>query len=427
MDTNTPTSLSSTTDHSSIAVNSNHAIGSGGHDTTAGHEIVQTHSLVVNGWDRYGKENAFMKFLDELGVVCWRAKKVPQRDMCFVDFRTHDELMVAMPILQKVTYKGRCLQVFEKTGKRKDRDDGRERNREGDSNNKGNKKHRGIKNNDFNDRSSIRTAKDATAPWHTVEYTEQLQRKNCKMKDEALLPLLRKIKKLFRDSTELRPGYLDGHLDKTFGNVVIKDILPSPQRLGYRNKCEFTFGYDQNGQKSLGFRCTNFDKGVVVDPPTDVPTVPNAMKCVVQKIIEFIRTSELPIYDLKTHAGVWRLCTIRYSRRTNDLHVLLCVALVGIEPQLWATEVKRLSIALQALKRDITTDMGDDVDVYVSSNSNIGVELVTGAGYQAYDGASVAPTDFPVHSIFGRGTVKEILSNASFEIAPTAFFQVSGI
>ena len=109
------------------------------------------------------------------------------------------------------------------------------------------------------------------------------------------------------------------------------------------------------------------------------------------------------------------------------MHVLLTVKLASIDADKWAAEVGRLADVLGALRRESGTDAGDDADEGIAgrdAGTGVGSALITGCGYQAYDGASVAPTDLPVHSIIGRPTVKEYLLGATFEIAPTAFFQV---
>ena len=39
-------------------------------------------------------------------------------------------------------------------------------------------------------------------------------------------------------------------------------IVPSAVVNGYRNNCEFTCGFDQNGEKSVGFLLGRFVKGL---------------------------------------------------------------------------------------------------------------------------------------------------------------------
>jgi tRNA (uracil-5-)-methyltransferase len=422
----TVTSSSTASEHAAAALNS----------TTAGHEVLETWTLVVDQFSKYASQKQFEKFLTDLDVGHHKAVKVPNRDMAFAVFRDRAKFDAAMVTIGAASFKGKPVSVFEKTGsakferKKRDRDDDQDADGDGQKRQRDDKNSHGGNSNSSSSRVK-KSGKEATSPWHDVEYEDQLARKEKIMRQEALLPLLRGIKKTYtkpRDgSMRKTPAYLAGMLDETWAGVNIESIVKSPQKVGYRNKCEFTFGNDSAGARSLGFRISSFDEGVMVDPPHDAPTVPAAMRSVVDAMIQFVRGSALAPYDLKTHKGVWRLCTIRYSRRTRDLHVLLCVKLADVDADVWAGEVARLATALEPLRRDAATDAGDDADdaMYGVGVDGLGTQLVTGCGYQAYDGASVAPTDLAVHSAFGRASVRETLLGAEFEIAPTAFFQVS--
>ena len=417
----TVASSSSASEHAAAALNS----------TTAGHEVLETWTLVVDQFYKYASQKQFEKFLADLDVGHHKAVKVPNRDMAFAVFRDRAKFDAAMVTIGAASFKGKPLSVFEKTGSAKFERKKRDRDNDRDAGGDGQKRQRDDKNSDGGDSRVKKTGKEATSPWHDVEYKDQLARKEKSMRQEALLPLLRGIKKTYtkpRDgSVRMTPAYLAGMLDQTWAGVHVESIVESPQKVGYRNKCEFTFGNDSTGARSLGFRISSFDEGVMVDPPRDAPTVPAAMRAVVDAMIQFVRGSALAPYDLKTHEGVWRLCTIRYSRRTRDLHVLLCVKLADVDADMWAREVARLAAVLELLRRDATTDVGDDADdaMYGVGVDGLGTHLVTGCGYQAYDGASVAPTDLTVHSVLGRPSVRETLLGAAFEIAPTAFFQVN--
>jgi tRNA/tmRNA/rRNA uracil-C5-methylase (TrmA/RlmC/RlmD family) len=112
-------------------------------------------------------------------------------------------------------------------------------------------------------------------------------------------------------------------------SVVIEDILESPEPFGYRNKGEFTFGPDSESRQSLGFRVSSYPI-VRVDPPDNVPNIPHVMKRICRAFIDFLNTEGLPrlkVYDQLNHTGVYRILTIRYSRRTRGLLLMLCVSL----------------------------------------------------------------------------------------------------
>ena len=106
--------------------------------------------------------------------------------------------------------------------------------------------------------------------------------------------------------------------------------------------------------------------------------------------------------------------------------MFLVVQLSEVEPDVWSTECNRLQELLQNKK-------------YSSNSISNGHVQVTGLCYCAYNGASVAPTDLPLMTVYGDTTLREIMEmkgnsssdsseysyKASFDIAPNSFFQVS--
>jgi tRNA/tmRNA/rRNA uracil-C5-methylase (TrmA/RlmC/RlmD family) len=173
--------------------------------------------------------------------------------------------------------------------------------------------------------------------------------------------------------------------------IPLNPILASPETIhNYRNKCEFTFGYaaeevtpeispeesseaqpsdpstaiasaetepspqsqEPGTQKvatpatsplpSLGFRVSSYKDGILVASPEGCPHIPFPMVEVVKIFKAHIRGSELKVYDQYQHNGVWRLLTVRYSERTNQMILMLCVSLKGIAEDLWSQEKQTL-------------------------------------------------------------------------------------
>ena len=143
---------------------------------------------------------------------------------------------------------------------------------------------------------------------------------------------------------------------------------------------------------------SSFRDGVLVATPEECDNVPAVMKLVVQKFIEYINSdvTTLKIYDQVAHTGnlsmfvtyyhylvpgVWRLLTLRYSARTNQLVILLCISLKDVSPDLWETESEKL--------------------VNMVKNIPCGDVEVSGLCVQVYDGLSVPAADHPVQVLFG--------------------------
>jgi len=168
--------------------------------------------------------------------------------------------------------------------------------------------------------------KDAVAPWWNVSYEDKLTKKSVEM-SETLKQLVQKLRLSYKDKAKGSQGggtSASSHQRKPYwgsatsfkppglkmsfsvetegsGNVSspellspmasdtpswlrtsqmiqyvvpMQTILASNQSIGYRNKCEFTFGYDVYGLPTLGFRTSVFSEGVTIDPPGTVPPSP---------------------------------------------------------------------------------------------------------------------------------------------------------
>ncbi len=354
--------------------------------STAGHEIMTTFTLVVEGMPRKVKSNQFEDWLNNFEVSIpfkfLKIKKIPNRDLIFITFDDKEECNKGKEFLDGKLWKetNKTMRAFIKNESSKVA----KRKQERESNDVSKKRKTGL---------------EATAPWKDIEYTEQLERKTKAMKENAIVPMLRGIKRAYTDLNIKKPTYLNGHVDQTFGNMKIEDIIPSPKKEEYRNKCELTFGSNREGQASLGFRVSTFDEGTIIDMPERGGTCPGVMCDVALDIHSFLQSTPFEVYNLKTHKGVWRLCTMRYSERSGQLLVFLIVQLSDVEPEKWSTECDRLKQLLQGKK-------------YISSSSigNTSSEIqVTGLCYCAYNGASVAPTDLPIVTVYGDTTLREIM------------------
>ncbi|KAJ0407676.1 hypothetical protein ATCC90586_001858 [Pythium insidiosum] len=187
-------------------------------------------------------------------------------------------------------------------------------------------------------------------------------------------------------------------------------IHASPVTEGYRNKCEFSIGFDAEGKPCVGFRLGLFrDGSVIVNAPTNCENVSAVMEQVCAAVQQLVETSDFPVYDVKTQEGVWRLLTVRHSERTGQLMIIL-----QINP-------KNLSEEDVAKVRALTKAhlVGEE-----ATPANVPLQ-VTSLYIQEYAGVSAASEDDPLIHLHGSKTIEEILLGLRFSVSPSAFFQVN--
>ncbi|ETW02436.1 23S rRNA (uracil-5-)-methyltransferase RumA [Aphanomyces invadans] len=182
----------------------------------------------------------------------------------------------------------------------------------------------------------------------------------------------------------------------------MKPITPSPALEGYRNKCEFSCGYDADRKPIVGFRFGTYKDGLVsVGGPDDCVNVPASMKAMVKTFQEFLNQSELPVYDVTTHEGVWRLLTIRASVHTKEVMVCVQANPSSLDETTW-----------EAAKSNVVAAM--------TSKHAIASFFV-----QEYTGVSAPEEDHPVVHVYGKTQIEEELLGLRFRISANAFFQVN--
>jgi 23S rRNA (uracil1939-C5)-methyltransferase len=202
------------------------------------------------------------------------------------------------------------------------------------------------------------------APWQVLPYERQLEIKSEQV-DEALRRL----------------GHLDG--------FELQPIVPAVEQWRYRNKLEFSFGTDADGQLICGFHAPGSWEDIV-----------HVEDCLLQsergnrarrEVLEWARSQGLTAYDRRTQLGALRNLVIREGRRTGELQVRLVVS-DGVE-----LDVHSLNAAVEADSLLITS-----IETVGETTSGGDTELVAGSA-----------------------TIDEELGGLRFGLSSQAFFQTN--
>ncbi len=134
------------------------------------------------------------------------------------------------------------------------------------------------------------------APWQGLPYERQLA-----YKQEQVADALRRI------------GGLEGY--------ELEEIVPAVEQWRYRNKLEYSFGEDDEGEPTLGFHARGrWDLIVDVDDCHLASEVGNGARNAVR---EWARSESIPAYDARERRGVLRNLAVREGRRTEQVQTRL--------------------------------------------------------------------------------------------------------
>lgn len=222
------------------------------------------------------------------------------------------------------------------------------------------------------------------APWQQINYKEQL-----------------KWKQQFGEDALQRIGKVEVS--------QIDSIVESPEEWRYRNKMEFSFGYEsmkteylENGEKKhidtdpgLGLHKRGNWREIV--RVTDCCIAPEEMMKIRKIVEEFALQTDLPVWNPLARKGFWRNLLLRQSQRTGEILINIFVT-ESKEDAFWKP-------LLSQLQKEIPGIVGI-------------LETV-------HDGVSVASFDAPKRLLFGRDHFYEIFSDLKCKISAEAFFQVN--
>lgn len=148
-------------------------------------------------------------------------------------------------------------------------------------------------------------------------------------------------------------------------NLDIKPILPSPQQWGYRNKMEFAFASDVQGQLYLGLRQRGSHEVVDI---THCKLLPEAAMQVLGTVRELAQASGLDAWDADNGgSGFWRFLVLRMPRPASadapQQCLVYCITSRGTaKEQLLVKDLGHALMAAQPAVTGFVHEVRDSVD-----------------------------------------------------------------
>ena len=106
-----------------------------------------------------------------------------------------------------------------------------------------------------------------------------------------------------------------------FEEPPMEEAIPSPLVRHYRNKMEFSFGRDPEGELKLGLHpAGNFREVFQIE---ECHLLSERSNEIVEWVTEWVRTSGLPPYDQRSHEGFFRFLTLREAKSTGETMAIL--------------------------------------------------------------------------------------------------------
>ncbi len=187
---------------------------------------------------------------------------------------------------------------------------------------------------------------------------------------------------------------------------TVHDVIPSDDMYGYRNKMEFSFSDRQwilPEDYNRGIISEDFSLGLHV--PGTFNKVIDIDACLLQnptgnpimgEVREYVRNTNIPVYNLKTHEGFWRFLTLRYSKTFDEWMVNIVTSTKGIDV------IKPLADRLHDKFHNIKTVINNISDRRAATAVGEEEIIITGEGY-----------------------LNEMIGKYTFRVSPNSFFQTN--
>ncbi len=189
----------------------------------------------------------------------------------------------------------------------------------------------------------------------------------------------------------------------------VLNIIPSPQIYHYRNKLEFSFGFQSMRTEEKAGRRLYFDEGPSIGfhqpgqwstilPITECHLYDEQVGVLLADVKRFMEQTKLPVFNPKTNRGMLRNLLLRRGVHTGE---------------------QMICFLLHARKKELEPLFQQFLRAFGGRPHLASLLIVEHMGVHE-------KPEFPrVHTLIGKPTITERLFDLSFEISPFSFFQTN--
>lgn len=206
-----------------------------------------------------------------------------------------------------------------------------------------------------------------------MEYARQLQFKEDKVRGD-----------LFRI----------GGIEEEILEKVMEPIIGMEQPFAYRNKAQFPFGTDKNGQPVTGFYAGR-THDIIANTECALGVPVN--KEILDIVLEFMKGHGIHSYDEKSGKGLIRHVLIRYGFATKE--IMVCVVING-------RLIPHADMLVQRLK-----ELNGMTSITISPNTGR-TNVIMGDSYEV---------------LWGEPYITDYIGGVKYQISPLSFYQVNPV
>ncbi len=177
-------------------------------------------------------------------------------------------------------------------------------------------------------------------------------------------------------------------------NRVMEPVVGMEHPFGYRNKAQFPFGTDREGNPITGFYAGR-THDIIAN--TDCALGVEQNQEILELILQYMKEYHIAAYDEKTGKGLLRHALIRYGFKTKE--IMVCLVVNG----------KKLPHGEKLIEK--LTKLKGMTSITISPN-NRRDNVIMGDSYE---------------TLWGQGYITDYIGNVKYQISPLSFYQVNPV
>lgn len=176
--------------------------------------------------------------------------------------------------------------------------------------------------------------------------------------------------------------------------AVMQPVVGMEHPFSYRNKAQFPFGTDKEGNPITGFYAGR-THDIIAN--TDCALGVEQNREILEIILQYMRENKIKSYDEKTGKGLIRHALIRYGFKTKE--IMVCLVING----------KKLPKAERLIEKLIQIEGMTSITISPNTRRD---NVIMGDSYEI---------------LWGQGYITDYIGNVKYQISPLSFYQVNPV
>ena len=225
-----------------------------------------------------------------------------------------------------------------------------------------------------------------------IKSSENRQEVDCKTYKRCGGCNLRHIK--YEYTLKMKQNAVQSLINKTLKNKVnVMQTIGMENPYNYRNKAQYPFGVDKNGEPIVGIFANRSHEIIQME---NCLIQKNVSEKISKTVLEFIKNNKISVYNETTRKGLFRHITIKIGVKTDEI---MCIFVINGKQIPHEDELVQILIQKYPNIKTIVKNVNTK-----NTNVILGTENIV---------------------IYGDGFITDILGDYKFKISPLSFYQVN--